>query len=152
MGDGTFAPKSATTRAQFAAMIANAMNYEEDPDSPSMFPDVADDFWGKSAINFCVQNGILTGYDDGTFRANQPITRQEAAAILNNAFELTEKYGTSSDVYPDDSKIAGWAEGHVYAAKAAGLMKGDAGTGNFRPTGKITRAEAASIMVNALNQ
>ncbi|MFR3706569.1 MAG: S-layer homology domain-containing protein [Acutalibacter sp.] len=39
----------------------------------------------------------------------------------------------------------------MYAAKAAGLMKGDAGTGNFRPTSTITRAEAASIMMNAKN-
>ena len=149
MGDGTFAPKKATTRAEFAAMIANAMGYESNPDVKSMFPDVADDFWGVAAINFCAQNGIISGYDDGTFQPNKAITRQEAAAILNNAFELSEKYGTSSELYPDDSKIAGWAEAHVYAAKAAGLMKGDAGTGAFRPTDTIIRAEAASILMNA---
>ena len=86
MGDGTFAPKKATTRAEFAAMIANAMGYEANPDVKSMFPDVADDFWGVAAINFCAQNGIISGYDDGTFQPNKAITRQEAAAILNNAF------------------------------------------------------------------
>ncbi|MFR7484923.1 MAG: S-layer homology domain-containing protein, partial [Acutalibacter sp.] len=90
MGDGTFAPTQATTRAQFASMIANAMGYEADPDVASMFPDVADDFWGKAAINFCAQNGIITGYDDGTFQPNKAITRQEAASILRNAFKLTE--------------------------------------------------------------
>ena len=149
MGDGTFAPKKATTRAEFAAMIANAMGYEADPDVNSMFPDVADDFWGKAAINFCAQNGIISGYEDGTFQPNKAITRQEAAAILNNAFELAERYGTSSDLYSDNGKIAGWAADHVYAAKAAGLMKGDAGTGMFRPTDTIIRAEAASILMNA---
>ena len=149
MGDGTFDPLSSTTRAQFAAMIANAMGYEEDPDAASAFPDVADDFWGKSAINFCYENEIITGYDDGEFKPNQTITRQEAAAILNNAFELAEKYGISDELFPDDSAISTWAEDHVYAAKAAGLMKGDADTGNFRPTSTITRAEAASIMMNA---
>ena len=149
MGDGTFAPKKATTRAEFAAMIANAMGYEADPNVESMFPDVADDFWGKAAINYCAQNGIISGYDDGTFQPNKAITRQEAAAILNNAFELAEKTGISSDKFADDSKIAGWAKDHVYAAKAAGLMKGDAGTGAFRPTDTIIRAEAASILMNA---
>ena len=149
MGDGTFAPKKATTRAEFAAMIANAMGYEANPDVKSMFPDVADDFWGVAAINFCAQNGIISGYDDGTFQPNKAITRQEAAAILNNAFELAEKTGISSDKFADDSKIAGWAKDHVYAAKAAGLMKGDAGTGAFRPTDTIIRAEAASILMNA---
>ena len=146
MGDGTFNPTGATTRAQFASMIANAMGYEANPDAKSAFPDVADDFWGKAAINFCVQNGILTGYEDGSFQPNKAITRQEAASILRNAFELTE---TTSELFPDDSAIAGWAKESVYLVKASGLMKGDAGTGNFRPTSTITRAEAASILMNA---
>ena len=149
MGDGTFNPLGSTTRAQFSAMIANAMGYEADPDVESAFPDVADDYWGKAAINFCYQNEIITGYDDGTFQPEKTITRQEAAAILNNAFELAEKYGISDELFPDDSAISTWAEDHVYAAKAAGLMKGDADTGNFRPTSTITRAEAASILMNA---
>ena len=146
MGDGTFNPTGATTRAQFASMIANAMGYEANPDAKSAFPDVADDFWGKAAINFCVENGILSGYDDGTFQPNKAITRQEAASILRNAFELTE---TTDELFPDDSAIAGWAKESVYLVKASGLMKGDAGTGNFRPTSTITRAEAASILMNA---
>ena len=146
MGDGTFNPTGATTRAQFASMIANAMGYEANPDAKSAFPDVADDFWGKAAINFCVENGILSGYDDGTFQPNKAITRQEAASILRNAFELTE---TTDELFPDDSAIAGWAKESVYLVKAAELMKGDAGTGNFRPTSTITRAEAASILMNA---
>ena len=146
MGDGTFNPTGATTRAQFASMIANAMGYEANPDAKSAFPDVADDFWGKAAINFCVQNGILTGYEDGSFQPNKAITRQEAASILRNAFELTE---TTDELFPDDSAIAGWAKESVYLVKASGLMKGDAGTGNFRPTSTITRAEAASILMNA---
>ena len=146
MGDGTFQPKKATTRAQFASMIANALGYESDPDAASMFPDVAEDYWGKSAINFCVKNDILKGYDDGTFQPNKAITRQEAASILRNAFKLTE---SSSETFPDDSAISGWAKESVYIVKASGLMKGDAGTGNFRPTDTIIRAEAASILMNA---
>ena len=147
MGDGTFNPTGATTRAQFAAMIANALGYDSNPEeTPSMFPDVAEDFWGKAAINFCVKNDILKGYDDGTFQPNKAITRQEAASILRNAFKLTE---SSSETFPDDSAISGWAKESVYIVKASGLMKGDAGTGNFRPTDTIIRAEAASILMNA---
>ena len=58
----------------------------------------------------------------------------------------------SDEKYPDDANIADWASDYVYMAKAAGLMKGDADTGNFRPTSKITRAEAATIMMNAYNK
>ena len=129
-------------------MIANALDYEQDPDAPSAFPDVADDYWAKAAINFCAQNGIISGYDTGDFEPTKAITRQEAASILKNAFELT---GTTSELFPDDSGIANWAKENVYAVKAAGLMKGDADTGNFRATSTITRAEAASILMNAKN-
>ena len=148
--DGTFKPNDSTTRAEFASMIAKAMGYESEPsDSDTMFPDVPNDFWAKAAINFCAQNGIIEGYDDGTFKPNQTITRQEAAAILNNAFDLAEKYGISDEQFPDDGKIANWASDHVYAAKASGLMNGDKDTGNFRPTDTIKRCEAASILMNA---
>ena len=78
MGDGTFNPKGATTRAQFASMIAKALGYTADPDAPSMFPDVPDNYWGKAAINYCAQNGIISGYDDTTFQPEKAITRQEA--------------------------------------------------------------------------
>ena len=146
MGDGTFNPKGATTRAQFASMIAKALGYTADPDAPSMFPDVPDTYWGKAAINYCAQNGIISGYDDTTFQPEKAITRQEAASILRNAFKLTE---SSSETFPDDSAISNWAKESVYIVKASGLMKGDAGTGNFRPTDTIIRAEAASILMNA---
>ena len=56
---------------------------------------------------------------------------------------------SSSETFPDDSAISNWAKESVYIVKASGLMKGDAGTGNFRPTDTIIRAEAASILMNA---
>ena len=57
----------------------------------------------------------------------------------------------SDEAYTDDAKIANWAKDYVYMAKAAGLMNGDK-AGTFRPTDEITRAEAATIMMNAYNQ
>ena len=146
MGDGKYEPYGKLTRAQFALMIARAMNYDSNPDVESAFPDVADNHWAKAAINFCYQNEIITGYEDGEFKPDKTITRQEVATILARAFNLEE---ISSEAYPDDSAIAGWASDYVYMAKAAGLMKGDADTGNFRPTSTLNRAEAATIMMNA---
>ena len=146
MGDGKYEPYGKLTRAQFALMIARAMNYDSNPDVESAFPDVADNHWAKAAINFCYQNEIITGYEDGEFKPDKTITRQEVATILARAFNLEE---ISSEAYPDDSAIAGWASDYVYMAKAAGLMKGDAGTGKFRPNDTLNRAEAATILMNA---
>ena len=122
------------------------MNYDSNPDVTSAFPDVADDHWAKAAINFCYQNDIIRGYEDGEFKPDRYVTRQEVAAILARAFNLEE---ISSEEYPDDASIASWASEDVYKAKAAGLMKGDADTGNFRPTSLLNRAEAATILMNA---
>ena len=146
MGEGKYQPYGQLTRAQFATMIARAMNYDSNPDVTSAFPDVADDHWAKAAINFCYQNDIIRGYEDGEFKPDRYVTRQEVAAILARAFNLEE---ISSEEYPDDASIASWASEDVYKAKAAGLMKGDADTGNFRPTSLLNRAEAATILMNA---
>ena len=144
--DGTFKPGNSVTRAEFASMIAKAMGYDDSLAGETRFKDVAADQWYAGAITFCADNGIISGYDDGTFQPGKTISRQEVASILKNAFNLT---GNSGEKFPDDSAIAGWAKENVYAVKHSGLMKGDADTGNFRPTSTIIRAEAASILMNA---
>ena len=150
-GNGIFNPYGKTTRAAFAAMIANVMGFDpenDDVDVETAFVDVPSSHWGAKAIAFCVENGYLSGYEDGTFQPDKAITRQEAAAILNNTFELE----ASSDVsmFTDAGKIASWATSHVAAVANAELMNGDA-AGTFRPTDYIIRAEAASILMNAKN-
>ena len=144
--DGTFGPTKDITRAEFATMVANAFGYETNNDVDPAFKDVEQGHWANGAIAFCAERGYINGYTDGTFQPNKTITRQEAASILKNTFNLT---GNTGDLFPDDSAIASWAKDNVYAVKHSGLMKGDAGTGNFRPTATITRAEAASIFMNA---
>ena len=149
-GDGTFDPSASVTRRDFAIMLTQMLGISNDGSAVSPFIDVADDDYGVVAIAYCKEHGIISGYEeDGTFRPAATITRQEAASMITKAMGVSEK---SSEKYPDDSSIANWAKDAVYMAKAAGLMEGDAGTGNFRPTSTITRAEAASIMVNALEQ
>ena len=146
MEPGKYEPLGKLTRAQFATMIARAMNYDSNPDVEASFPDVKDDHYAKAAINFCYENDIIRGYEDGTFKPDKTISRQEVAAILARAFNLEK---ISSKAYPDDSQIAGWASDDVYKCLAAELMMGDADTGNFRPGSDLTRAEAATILMNA---
>ena len=146
MGNGKYEPYGTTTRAQFAKILAEALDYDPTAYTTSAFPDVANDHWAMAAIAFCADREIILGYDTGNFEPNKTITRQEAALMLQRAFDLQ---GTESTQYPDDAKIAGWAEDGVYAVKHAGLMKGDADTGNFRPTSTMNRAEMATILMNA---
>ena len=148
-GDGTFAPLANVTRRDFAIMLTQMLGVSNDGTAVSPFIDVDDDDYGVVSIAYCKAHNIISGYDDGTFKPDATITRQEAASMIVKAMGVSK---ASDELYPDDSTIAGWAKDAVYKAKAAGLMKGYEEDGTFRPTGKITRAEAASIMVNALNQ
>ena len=148
--DGTFKPGNSVTRRDFAIMLTQMLGVSNDGTAVSPFIDVDEDDYGVVAIAYCKAQGIISGYEeDGTFRPDNTITRQEAASMIVKAMGVSK---ASDELYPDDSTIAGWAKDAVYKAKAAGLMKGYEEDGTFRPTGKITRAEAASIMVNALNQ
>ena len=146
-GDGTFGPNDRITRRDFAIMVSKLLLDGEDaPEATTTpFSDVAANDYGLNAIAYCAENGIISGFD-GEFRPGDNITRQEAASVMKNALELT---GTTSDLFADDAAIATWAKANVYACKAAGIFNGD-DNNNFNPTSTLTRAEAASIMVNAM--
>ena len=146
-GDGTFGPNDRITRRDFAIMVSKLLLDGEDaPEATTTpFSDVAANDYGLNAIAYCAENGIISGFD-GEFRPSDNITRQEAASVMKNALELT---GTTSELFADDAAIATWAKANVYACKAAGVFNGD-DHNNFNPTSTLTRAEAASIMVNAM--
>ena len=146
--DGTFRPMNTITRRDFAIMLAQALGHDNDEAATSPFPDVTDSDYGVSSIAYLYDQQITVGDEKGNFNPDANITRQEAAIFLAKAFEAT---GTTSETFTDDAKIASWAKSFVYAAKAAGLMNGDA-NGAFRPNDKLTRAEAASVMVNAVDK
>ena len=146
-GDGTFGPNDRITRRDFAIMVSKLLLDGEDaPEATTTpFSDVSADDYALNAIAYCAENGIISGFD-GEFRPGDNITRQEAASVMKNALELT---GTTSELFADDAAIATWAKANVYACKAAGVFNGD-DNNNFNPTSTLTRAEAASIMVNAM--
>ena len=146
-GEGIFAPNESITRRDFAIMLAGALGQSNEGTAVSPFKDVADDDYGVVSIAYLYNEGISVGDDKGNFNPSANITRQEAAAMLVKAFEAT---GTSTELYTDDARIADWAKSFVYTAKASGLMSGDV-AGTFRPTSTLTRAEAASAMVNAVD-
>ena len=146
-GDGTFGPNVNITRRDFAIMLAQSLGHDNDEPATSPFKDVADSDYGVSSIAYLYEQGITVGDNAGNFNPAANITRQEAAIMLVKAFKAT---GTSSELYKDDASIASWAKSFVYTAKASGLMKGDT-NGSFRPNDTLTRAEAASAMVNAID-
>lgn len=96
------------------------------------------------AVQEAVKQGLITGYPDGSFRPDQPLTRKEMAALLANALKLdaTEQAVTFKDTQ-------GVGTSYIEAVRAAGLMTGDE-SGAFRPNAAVSREELAAILVRAI--
>ena len=108
--DGTFKPDHAVTRAEFAVMLARALKLEGEG-VPLDFQDHETiGAWAEQAIAQAVGAGIVSGYADGTFRADTPITRVEMAVMLARAIgaDLTVTERTS---FVDDENIPELGEG-----------------------------------------
>ncbi|MDQ0495829.1 S-layer homology domain-containing protein [Paenibacillus brasilensis] len=97
------------------------------------------------AVQEAVKQGLITGYPDGSFRPDQPLTRKEMAALLANALKLDIAGKTVA--FKDTQ--GSWAASYIEAVRAAGLMNGDE-SGSFRPDAPVSREELAAILVRAV--
>jgi len=88
---------------------------------------------------------VVSGYEDGSFRPRNRITREEAAAILSRFISLYQRSDeTASVLYQDDSEIGEWAKSQVYAVQNAGIMSGIS-NGMFDPKNTYTIEQAISV-------
>ena len=146
--DNTFRPDAAFTRAAVATVLANRLGYDPETDYDNgAFTDL-EEHWATNAINFCVAEGLMSGYTDGTFRPDDAISRQEFAVVLTRLTGETE----SGDLpFTDADAIAPWAAESVYTVYARGWINGyDDGT--FLPERDVTRAEAVKMLNGYLNR
>jgi hypothetical protein len=142
--NSTFRPSATITRAEFAKMICLTMGWElANPATPS-FTDVAKDSWAYRYIETAKANGVIGGYQDGTFRPTRQITRAEIANIVVGTLNLTTGDSTLTDI---DSH---WAKDLINSCVKAGIVSGYQ-DGSFKPNNTATRAEAAKMVVGVLN-
>jgi hypothetical protein len=85
---------------------------------------------------------LTTGYEDNTFKANQVISREEAAVMLSRCAALPT--GENNVAFEDVGKISAWAQDSVAKIAKIGIMQGDE-NGRFNPAAPLTRAEMAVI-------
>lgn len=153
MTETTFEPYGTVTRAQFAAMIVRALGLDET--GTSEFSDVASGAWYAGAVGAAYESGLVQGYEDGTFRPDRHITRQELAVLIDNALRFAgdgqsgEGGAEALSRFADRSSIASWAQDAVAAAAAAGIVEGR-GDGTFGPAADANRAEAAAMLQRLL--
>lgn len=99
--------------------------------------------WAESVITQWQSKGLIQGYEDGTFKPGNTITRAEFVTLMNNA----KGFWSEGSINFSDVKNGRWFYSAVARAVAAGYVKGYS-DGSFKPNNTITRAEAAVMIAN----
>ena len=145
--DTTFVPGKSLTRAEAVQVLYNLEGQPEVSGNVS-FPDLVYE-WYKPAIAWAEQTGVVDGYEDGTFRPDEPVTREEFSQMLYNYaaykdYDLTAKGDLTS--FPDGDSVQEWALPAMTWANGNSLINGH-DDGTLEPGGTTTRAQAASILM-----
>ncbi len=140
--DGTFKPEGEVTRAEMCKMINLALGYS-DIAGAAGFPDVLYTNWYYTYALAAQKQGYVEGYDDGTFRGSNNITRQEVCAILNR---LLKPMNLGIPVVISDT-VSNWARPHVELIVQNFIMPLEANN-TFRATENLKRHELATVLSN----
>lgn len=149
MDAAAFAPYANTTRAQIA-VIFYRMEGSPAVEGENSFTDVVRDSgtaWFYDAVTWAQQNGIMGGYGNSSFAPNDPITREQLAAIFYRYAQYkgydTTQGGMAIREFDDYESISDYAMGAMAWAVNTGLVKGDSNL--LYPKGTATRAELAAL-------
>ena len=150
--DGMVKPEKAITRAEVATIFYRLLKDDVRAKywtKSNDFTDVTADDWYNTTVSTLNAMGIISGYEDGSFQPNAPITRAEFAAMAVRFFEedsaIYEK-GTFNDIAGSE-----WFADAVQAAKDHSIIGGYP-DGSFQPNKNISRAEACSIINRTLDR
>lgn len=150
MDAAAFAPYANTTRAQIA-VIFYRMEGSPAVEGENSFTDVvrgSGTAWFYDAVTWAQQNGIMGGYDNSSFAPNDPITREQLAAIFYRYAQYkgydTTQGGMAIREFDDYESISDYAMGAMAWAVNIGLVKGDSNL--LYPNGTATRAEIAAML------
>jgi hypothetical protein len=147
VSDTLFDPNGNTSRAMIATILWRLEGSPKADDST--YTDVASGVWYSTAIGWAEDNNIVTGYGDGTFGPNNPITREQMAAILFR-YAQYKKYDVSAtstlSSFTDTDQISAYAVDAMRWANGAGLITGVTET-TIVPKGMATRAQVAAILM-----
>lgn len=158
-GDDLFNPDQDITRAEFAAIIVRGLGLRLEEETTSFFSDVEATAWHSGAIHSAYAYGLISGFEDGTFRPNDKITREQAMVIIAKAMKITElqgKHPTRSAEeelrpYADGAEVSEWARSGAADSLQAGIVMGRSHT-ELAPKAYMTRAEVAMMVQRLLQE
>ncbi len=145
----TFTPGNSVTRGQLTALLTRSLGLVASSEYDNRFKDVDGDEWYASELTAAVDAGIIGGFEDGTFRSGQTVTRQQAAAMIARALDFVGYQVDAPSVdlaekYADVGAMSESAKDSIQTVVDAGIFKG---TGNkFDPQGDTRRDQMATIL------
>ena len=149
MGDNKFAPDVTTTRAMVAQVMYELADEPDVSDLTCPLSDVDSTAWYADAVTWAYNAGVVSGYEDGTFRPGRTITRQEMAVMFYGMLFGTDSILVEDDIkialgaFKDGDTVASWAREAVAVCYISGIMVGD--NGSFKPTDLLSRAQLAQV-------
>lgn len=146
--NGKLTPNDKLTRGQMAAVINRAFGAVDTADIGA-FTDVPAKAWYYKDIAKAVRMGTFKG-SGNKMRPEDPISRQEAFAVLARAFKLPDGKASALDRFTDKTTVSKWAVPELAAMAANGYVNGS--NGKLNPLNSITRAEFAQVMYNMIRR
>ncbi len=148
-GEGTFSPDEPMTRGMLAQVLYN-MDGGQDQVFVDIYNDVVESDWYSSAVSWASDAGVISGYGDGFYGANDTITREQMAAILHcyaqmKGYDVSHGEGIDILSYHDGGDVSEYAVEPMQWTVGAGLIQGT-GEGRLDPQGSATRAQIAAIL------
>ena len=147
-----FRPNEEATRATLVYALWSAAG-RPDTEGEAAFSDVGDE-WYTRAVVWATSTGVVKGYDDGTFRPDGNVTREQIAALIHRyAKYLGREEGETGnlDVFGDADKVGKWASADVEWAVGNEVIRGN-DKKLLNPKGTATRAEVAAILQRVLEK
>ncbi|TXK80639.1 S-layer homology domain-containing protein [Paenibacillus sp. N3.4] len=148
-----FQPDQAVTRAEFAALIARTIGLKPVTSSTNPFRDLSSGDWFEGQVYAAANAGIVTGYNDQTFRPNQQITRQEMAVMIFRAMKAAgyneSNTAGQSAVFSDENLFGDWAKEAISIMANLKIVEGIA-PGKYDAAGTATRAQSTVVLSRML--
>ena len=142
--DGTFGTSKNLTRAETAAVFARLLDLDVSAAS-TPYSDIAEGFWGTGYIAAVSQNGLMTGYVNGTFGADKAITRAEFATMVARYFQVERSNAIAAIREHFSDTVGSWAKSTIDEVYRYRIINGYS-DGTFKPNNSISRAEAVTML------
>ncbi len=148
--DGTFRADRTITRAEYVKIVNNFFGYKPNTENVAKFSDVSSDDWFAPYVNEAVARGYITGFEDGTFKPQDPIRRQEATVILARILGIDKEVYPADHVdglaqYSDSEDVQEWARVAIHSYSVYNFINGYT-DGTLKILQNVTRAETVELL------